>query len=358
MAAIVDLLPLFRELNDLKRIRVADRDGSIAQRLFRRSWARLLAGQPLQTVALCETARAVVAARLAGIDADVLADGGLNAGEQLEVLERAFDAVANGLPVAFAARLRAQLTPKPSGSLTIRRVSAVQERAERKVGIEVEGEKEKEESAQERAEGKVGTGVEGKGEKEKEESAQEMYDMGLTPPFVELLGRQQRAGATRPGRARVVLEPTENHAEHCGLVAVNGALAASLYGADAGQVFLTGLCHHLHNAYLPDAGDAGDALLGEHHPLMMERFRERALAQLPAELVEMARASLDSVYRADTPESRAFQVADSLDRVLEMEWHARSAEFTLDVALEQMDIIHPGPVQAFQLEIMREAGLM
>ena len=318
MASVVDLLPLFRELNDLKRIRVADRDDSIAQRLFGRSWSRLLAGEPPQTVAMSETARAVVAARLAGIDAQVLADGGLNENERLEVLRRAFDAVASDLPAEFAARLRAQLSEKSADSLTIREPPTS--------GIER----------------KSGGGEEA----------------GGAPKFVELLACQPRAGATRPGKQRVVLEPTESHAEHCGIVAVNGALAASLYDADVGQAFLTGLSHHFHNAYLPDAGDAGDALLGAHHAPMMERFRERALGQLPHDLSKMARASLDSVYRADTPESRAFQVADSLDRVLEMEWHARSAEFTLSVALEEMDIIHPGPVQAFQLEIMREAGLM
>ena len=179
-----------------------------------------------------------------------------------------------------------------------------------------------------------------------------------SPPFVKLLAHQPRAGATRPGLARVVLEPTENHAEHCAIVAVNGVLASSLYGANPARAFLIGLCHHFHNAYLPDAGDAGDAMLGDHLKPLMETFRARALAQLPRELGAHARESLEGVYRSDTPESRAFQAADCLDRVLEMEWHARSAAFTLSVALEEMDIIHPGPVQAFQLEVMRAANLM
>ena len=46
------------------------------------------------------------------------------------------------------------------------------------------------------------------------------------PPFVPLLAAQPRAGATRPGYPRVILEPAENHAEHCAVVAVNGVLAA------------------------------------------------------------------------------------------------------------------------------------
>ena len=310
MASVSSLLPLFRELNDLKRLRVAALDGSIAQRLFRRSWVRLVAGEPLEIVALSETANAVVAAKLAGIDAQVLSDGGLETDARLQILQRSFDASAQVLPADFAQQLRAQLSP---GSLTIQ-----------------------------------------SGESSSDNSF--LDESSQSVEFVERLAMQPRAGATRPGYARVVLEPTENHAEHCAIVAVNCVLASSLYGADAGECFLTGLSHHFHNAYLPDAGDAGDVLLGEFHAPLMRTFRERALAQLPTELAAKGRAALDNVYRADTPASKSFQVADSLDRVLEMEWHARSAAFTLDVALDEMDIIHPGPVQAFQLEIMREAG--
>ena len=112
MATISGLLPLFRQLNDLKRLRVAALRGSIAERLFCRSWARLIAGEPLQRVALCETANAVVAAKLAGIDASVLADAGIEAGAQLDILQRAFDASAGVLPAEFAAAMRAQIAPR------------------------------------------------------------------------------------------------------------------------------------------------------------------------------------------------------------------------------------------------------
>ena len=340
MASIAQILPLLRELNDLKRLRVADRDGSIAERVFRRSWSRLIAGEPLEIVALSETASAVVAAKLAGIDSAVLRDGGLDEFARLDILRRALDASAGVLPASFATRLRAHLSAQPLGSLAIREFGAEVDFTGSVAESAKDGVASKHLLWQKRAV----TGVEAAS--------------ANAPEFVDLLARQPRAGATRPGMARVVLEPTENHAEHCGIVAINCVLAASIYNADAGEAFLTGLSHHFHNAYLPDAGDAGDALLGEHHAALMATFRERALAQLPDALAARARGSLDNVYRSDTPASKAFQAADSLDRVLEMEWHARSAEFTLNVALEQMDIIHPGPVQAFQLQIMREAGLM
>lgn len=293
------LLPLLRELNDLKRIRAAGKDGSLAERLFLRSWARLASGEPLAEVALSEAAAAVAAARLAGIDAGVLAAGGFAADERLSVLQSGLRAVAGPLDDSLRASLHDALCPDPLPSA------------------------------------------------------------GLTPPmFARLLARQPRAGATRPGFRRVALEPAENHADHCGMVAVYGVLAAPLYGADPVPAFLTGLAHHLHNAYLPDAGDAGDVLLGDKLKPLMEAFRSKAIAELPEALHQPVRDAISVVYESDTPHAKAFQTADVLDRVLEMEWHANSAAFTLSVALKDMDIVHPGPVQAFQMEIMRQAGLM
>ncbi len=305
LEAVRGLVPLFRELNDLKRVRVAGRGpgGSLAERLFRRAWARLARGETPTAVALGETAHAVAAARLAGVDARVLAGAGLPPVVRREILRRGFDAVAAPLDPDLANALRDALDPEPSPDRPA------------------------------------------------------PDDDPATPPFVALLAAQPRAGATRPGRPRVVLEPAENHAEHCAVVAVQGVLAAPLFGADPARPFLVGLAHHLHNARLPDAGDAGDALLGEHLRPVVETFRAAALAELPEPLRDLARASLDAVFRADTPEARSFQTADVLDRVLEMDWHARAAAFTLDVALGEMDIVHPGPVQAFQLEILRAAGL-
>ena len=296
-AGLAGLLGLFRELNNLKRIRVAGQPGSLAERLFIHAWGRLIGGEVLERVALEETARAVAATLLAGIDVEVLRAGGLDEAESRAVAERAFGAAAAAVEPALAARLREALASENS------------------------------------------------------------LEPSTTPPaFVIRLAAQPRAGATRPGRPRVALEPAENHAEHCAVVAVNGVLAAGVFGADPAVPFLTGLAHHLHNAYLPDAGDAGDVLLGERLKPLMEVFRARSLAELPESLHAPIRGSLEAVYRADYPEARAFQAADSLDRVLEMEWHARSAAFTLEVALGDMDIIHPGPVQAFQTEVMRAVG--
>jgi 5'-deoxynucleotidase YfbR-like HD superfamily hydrolase len=293
------LLPLLLELNDLKRVRAAGRVGTLATRAFRRGWARLVGGEPLGTVALNEAARAVAAARLAAIDAATLRDAGLDDHAIRMVLHRSFAAAADGaLDPAFAAALRETL------------------------------------------------------------DAAQADETGPTPLFVDRLCEQPRAGATRPGHRRVVLEPTEGHGDHCATVAVYAVLFAPRFDADPAAPFLAGLAHHLHNARLPDAGFAGDEQLGEQLAPIMATFRERALAELPDSLHAPVRAALDLVFRADTPEARAFQAADVFDRVLEMQWHAQSAAFTLDVALHEMDIVHPGPVQAFQQTILREGGLM
>ena len=71
------LLPLLRELGDLKRITSAGRPGSIAERAFRAAWAALAAGQDRQEVALAVAGRALAAARLGDLDAATLAELGL-----------------------------------------------------------------------------------------------------------------------------------------------------------------------------------------------------------------------------------------------------------------------------------------
>jgi 5'-deoxynucleotidase YfbR-like HD superfamily hydrolase len=177
------------------------------------------------------------------------------------------------------------------------------------------------------------------------------------PPFVDALSRQPRAGVTCPGRPRIVLEPPENHAEHCLVVAVYGVLLAPAYGADPVTVFLAGLAHHLHNAAMPDSGFTGEMLLGAHLEPVMARAAAMVLAELPAalrETVERARAVLPD---AATPEGRAFHAADVADRVLQIAQHLKAATLTMDVVLGDMELVHDGPVKGFHDDVLRELGL-
>ncbi len=312
----------FREVGDLKRVYVAHADGSAAQRAFVRSWTALLAGTDPGEVAASECAAALAGARLAGVDAAVLRDCGLPAGAALAVLRRAVDELTGALHPDTAERVRAALPglvrDADSGTSDARRDPSGRSRP-------------------------VGDG---------------RGDPGGGPPgFVGALCRQPRAGATAPGRPRLVVEPPENHAEHCWAVAVYGALLADAVGADPGEAFLLGLAHHLHNAVLPDAGFAGEMLLGAHLEPVLERLTERELATLPYPLAARVRDLLRCRADTATPVGRAFHAADVLDRVLQVHHHARASGFTAAQALVDLELVHAGPVTDYHHAVLAAAGL-
>jgi len=303
LGALAALRPLLGEVGDAKRIRVASAPGSLAEQAFGRAWARLVGGGEPEDVALSETAAALVRARLAGIDALVLADAGLNEAQVQSVLERAFDEVAEPVAPALRKRLRAALTAAPVAQPAPERVP------------------------------------------------------GQTPAIATTLARQPRAGATCPGLPRLIVEPPESHADHCLTVAVYGVLVAPAVGADPVAPFLVGLAHHVHNARLPDAGFAGEVLFGVHLPGVLARFEDRELDALPTGLAERLRTVLRLRADAQAPESQAFHAADVLDRVLQVHHHARAAAFTAEQALDDLQLVHAGPVQTFHESVLLAAGL-
>ena len=187
---------------------------------------------------------------------------------------------------------------------------------------------------------------------------------GAEPAVVDLLVRQPRAGATAPGLPRVVLEPAESHADHSFCVAAFAVLLAPAFGADPARAFLTGLSHHLGNASLPDAGHAGDVLIGADLAGRMAAVAtDRAVSSLPEALRPAVRDALAATAenQFETAEARAFHAADVLDRVLEMAWHERAARFRLADALGradgQLDVCHTGFYQSFQESVLERAGL-
>lgn len=295
-ASLANLTGLAAELGDLKRVRDASSPDSLATRLFRRTWGALVAGQPATVVALSSTAAAIAACRLGGIDRAVLETAGIATADADTILIRGFDEMAGPIDPGLAHDLRAHLaTP----------LAAVE-----------------------------------------------------TPAFVEALIRQPRAGATCPGKPRIVLEPPEGHGDHCMIVAVLACVLAPRYGADPATAFLAGMAHHLHNAHLPDSGFAGEILLGDHLGPIMQTLFARELATLPAALASTTRAALDQIGTADNPVGRAFNAADVIDRVLQMQHYDQVAQFRTAQALEDLDLVHFGPVQAFHYGVLRESGLV
>ena len=179
----------------------------------------------------------------------------------------------------------------------------------------------------------------------------------VLPEALELLCRQPRAGATRPGYQRLVLTPAELHGEHCLMTAAYAWLAAEGYGADRGVSFLAGLAHHLHNALLPDCGFAGEILLGEHLASVISDGRERALAQLPDALAARTREALRHHETIAAPEGRAVSAGDVLDRVLDVKWRTRAAAVTDADILGDLDLVHEGPLRDFQTDLLSRHGL-
>lgn len=293
-AAPADLRDLLVEMNELKRVRSAGRDGSIAERLFAQAWGALTGGAAPGDVALETTATALAATRLCDLDAAFLAAAGLSGDAVSGVLVDGFDGVAGALDPALRDRLRGRL----------------QQRTERVPGP--------------------------------------------VPGFVAALARQPRAGITCPGRARILLEPPENHAEHCLIVAAYGVVLSPFYRADPAAVFLAAMAHHLHNAAMPDAGFTGEMLLGDHLGPIMARTTRWALDELDAplrEAVERARAVLPD---AATAEGRAFHAADCIDRVLQIAQHLRAAALTMTTVLDDMDLVHAGPVKGFHDRVLAD----
>ena len=292
------LRPLLTRLQDLKRVRTPDSGGSLAGTGFLRAWGQLNAGVPVIDVALREAARAVAAVELAGIDAAVLSDAGLSPGHVEGVFARAIRAGGSALP---AAALEALLRAVPALA----------------------------------------------------------RDPGDPPPPAALarLADQPRAGATHPTKPRLMLDPPESHADHCYVVAVSAALLATARGVDPAAPFLAGLSHHLHNIWLPDGGFAGEELLGEHLQPVVATLTARALGLLPPRLADEVRASHRLLPAPDSPEAQAFHAADVLDRVLWMGVYEAAATFRLTRAMDDLELVHPGPTREFLNEVLAAAGV-
>lgn len=295
-AAPAHLLPLLREINDLKRIRSAGRPSSVADRLFAAAWARLAAGEDTGRVAMAITAGALAATRLGDLDPPLLRRAGIGAAEVEAIRQRALASVAEGLEGGLRAKLAAALdAPGRDGPL---------------------------------------------------------------PAFVGQLAEQPRAGATCPDRPRIVLEPPESHAEHCLMVAVYGVMLAPVYGADPSTVFLASLAHHLHNALLPDSGFTGEMLLGPALEPAFAAATAQALAELDQPLRGAVEAARRILPDAATPEGRAFHAADTLDRVLQIEQYLRAASTSMEFVLGDMALVHDGPVKRFQDGVLAGMGLL
>lgn len=178
----------------------------------------------------------------------------------------------------------------------------------------------------------------------------------VRPLWIQRQCEAPRAGATCPGKPKIVLEPFELHSDHCLTVAIYAYFLADLYDANPDDAWLIGLCHHFHNAYLPDSGFSGEVLLADDLDQVITAFREKALQEVAPCFADRIRLLFAQIDTDETSLARAFHAADAIDRVLQMDHYARAAAFQTKDALVGHNLVHEGPVQAFQTKLLRNLG--
>lgn len=295
---VAEQLPLLRELNDIKRLYARNLGArSFATRVFFGATKPLHLGDPLNADVWC--AAIVCAARLGAITPHILNDIGVTPKERLAVYQNSI---------------------QTHSSLPQNIKSALLDAAKNLDGVSVE-----------KAEGHC--------------------------EWVEYLATSPRAGATCPGKPRIALEPAEMHSDHCILVATNAYILAGIFGANKEDAWLISLCHHLHNAYLPDAGFTGEVLLGSHLQSIIDSQRNRTLKNVSKNYQERITSLFKEIDDLESPLAQTFHAADTIDRVIQMEHYERAANFKVISALEDFNIVHEGSAQQFQFELLNSIGI-
>ena len=298
---------LLTELEDLKRQQPAHYTQSIASTLFTESWRRLLLGEKVLDIALKITTKALVSILLPGCDATFFRDAQLSESDACEVYQKA-------LYESAQSRIETSLYKQLS-----QHIPAIVEEYFQQTDDEAEP--------------------------------------SAPAWFVDVLCRQPRAGATKPGKPRLLLIPPEMHSDHCLTTAVFAVLLSPFFEASVGQPFLTGLSHHLHNAVLPDCGFGGEVLLEPWLAQIIRTAQDQALAGLSPDLAQTIRESLAVHENLAIAEGCAASAADVLDRVLDVQWRTRAAQVKNEDILSELELVHAGPIQQFQTQVLSEMGV-
>ncbi|HEA28725.1 MAG TPA: hypothetical protein ENH91_01800 [Leeuwenhoekiella sp.] len=300
---------LLPQLQDLKRQQPAHYTKSIASSLFIESWKRLFYGQHPEKIALKITTKALLALILPGCDAFFFKTAKIAPKSAENILKSAFfehnkSALATELYQQLYAEIPALIAEFYDNDWD-----------------------------------------------RKPSEFEEKYG------FVNALCKQPRAGATKPGVPRLLLVPPEMHADHCLITAVYAVLLSPGFEAKVGLPFLTGLAHHLHNAVLPDCGFAGEIALGNHLQPIIENSRIEALEGVDKNMKKRIVQAITNHENLNNAEGRSSSAADVLDRVLDIKWRVRAASVTEKDVLDDLELVHDGPIKSFQTKVLRNAGL-
>ena len=305
---------LAAELQDLKRIQPAHYERSIASQLFVECWHRLIQGEAAEAVALDATAKAILHVLLPGCDDKFFRPAGLGESYVTALFEKSLKTTASE-------RIAPELLDRLRDRLPQLAHEATTDDAEQAL------------------------------------SRWALVRTEDLPDFVGILCRQPRAGATAPGKPRLVLLPPEMHSDHCMMTAIYAVLFSPEYGAEIGKPFLAALAHHLQNAYLPDCGFAGELMMWDRLPDILANTREAALAQLAPDLRERTREALRVHETIATPDGEAISAGDVIDRVLDVKWRTRAAAVVDADILDELDLVHEGPLKTFQMNLLNKTQL-
>ena len=301
------------ELQDLKRQKPKGYAFSIAEQLFIEGWQRILAGEEHSQIAFTITAKALLSITLPGFESGFFKELNFEVDTVADILTGTLQTVVDKyeLPIDTADQLQKALSHHIEAIAT--------------------------------ASGTANT----IDDQHFEDSAQFVYD----------LIKQPRAGATNPNSSRMLLLPPESHADHCLITAVFAVLFASKYKADPGQSFLIAMSHHIHNAILPDMGFAGETALEKHLPYILDTSRKKALAKLPGTLQSELLHAIHTHENILVPEGEASAAADVTDRVLDIFWRLKASKISKEQLLDDLELIHPGPIQSFQNDFIKQLDL-
>lgn len=301
---------LLPQLQDLKRQQPAHYKKSIASSLFIESWKRLFYGENSEEIALKITLKALLALNLPGCDAYFFKTAKIDSKSAENILKSAFSELIEG---KIHSELFSKLFDEIPNLVT--------------------------------------------------EFYSENYFSGNQINFdqkywfVDALCKQPRAGATKPGMPRLLLVPPEMHSDHCLITAVYAVLLSPRFNAKVGLPFLTGLAHHLHNAVLPDCGFAGEIALGDQLLPIIENSKTEALKEVGKSEAEIITNAITNHENLNNVEGRSSSAADVLDRVLDIKWRVRAASVTEKDVLDDLELVHDGPIKSFQTAILKSADL-
>ena len=170
-----------------------------------------------------------------------------------------------------------------------------------------------------------------------------------------LLCEQPRAGARRPGRPRLIVGEPESHANHCATVAVYAVLLSLSYGADPAQPY-SAVSHTTFTTRVgPTPATPRMPCWACGSTESRSGYGRAPSGSCPPSSEEPSKTRWIWCSALARRKPRRFR-PPTCSTGCSREALREICAFTLDQALADMDLIHPGPVQRFHLALLGQRG--